>query len=140
MSARHHPVIVTPRTNRQFTEVRSVHSDADQTFNSVFDKSLASETDYKVVNTTGADSLLMNSLIEEVKSNFTQNTSMYHVSCRFSFFRTTDSTLETSRKLKIRPTSQMNKITRSKMYRIPRNKSHDLRKDTGSRKRHPVSC
>lgn len=77
-------MIVTPRTTRLFSGVRSVHSGADQTFNSGFDKSLASDTDFKVGNTTGVDSLLMSSTIkEEVKSNFTQNTSMYHVSCPF---------------------------------------------------------
>jgi len=80
LTARRNPVIITARTTRQFTEVRSVNSDADQTVNSVFDKSLASDTDYKT-KTANADSVLINSVIEEIKSNFTQNTSMYHVSC-----------------------------------------------------------
>jgi hypothetical protein len=107
-------VIVTAKTTRQFTDVRSVHSDADQTINSVFDKSLVSDTDYKVANTAGADSLLIHSMIEEVKSNFTQNTSMYYVSCLFSFFRTIDFTPETSKKYNFTPSSKMRQMRPTK--------------------------
>jgi len=76
LTARRNPVIVTARTTRQFTE-GSMNSNADQTINSVFDKSLVSDTDCKTKTT---DSVLIKSVIEEIKSNFTKNTSMYHVS------------------------------------------------------------